>query len=124
MNQRWLLAVAFACSSTKHEPQQPAPGYDPTNVPVAPAPNPTRVPVAPDPDPTKVPVAPPPSHADHPAASACPRSQPKACPATEPNVNHPCTTKGLQCTYGSGCCPPIYECNSAGVFEAHFRRCT
>jgi hypothetical protein len=115
MEKRWLVVVAFACSSTRHEPHEPAPahGYDPTTVPVAPAP-----------DPTKVPVAPPPRPIDHPAAAACPRTQPKACPATEPNVNHPCTTKGLQCTYGSGCCPPIYVCNGAGVFEAHFTHCT
>jgi hypothetical protein len=111
-----LLAVVVACSSTKHERREPAParGFDPTSVPVAPAQDPTSVPVAPAPRPVA-----------HPAAGACaPRSQPKACPATQPNINHPCATKGLQCTYGASCCPPVYVCNSAGVFEARFVHCS
>jgi hypothetical protein len=104
MGKRWLIVVVVACSSPKHEPREPARDYDPTSVPVAPKPDPTSVPVAP-------------------APACAPRSQPKACPATEPNINHPCSPKGLQCTYGTSCCPPIYVCNGAGVFEAQFVHC-
>jgi hypothetical protein len=102
MGNRWLLVVVLGCSSPKHEPVR-----DPMSVPVAPRTDPTRVPVAP-----------------HEKQACAPRSQPKACPATEPNINHPCAPKGLQCTYGPSCCPPVYVCNSAGLFEARFVHCT
>lgn len=105
---RWMLVVMLACSSPKHEPVR-----DPMSVPVAPAS-----------DPTKVPVAPKETPLSHPVAPACaPPVLAKGCPATEPNVNQPCAPKGLQCSYGPSCCPPVYVCNK-GVFEAHFTRCS
>jgi len=58
------------------------------------------------------------------ATPACaPKPQPKACPATEPNINHPCSPKGIECTYAAGCCPPVYVCNKTGHFEARFTSC-
>lgn len=49
---------------------------------------------------------------------------PKGCPATPPNVNHPCSPKGIECTYVAGCCPsPVYVCDKHGHFEARFMRC-
>ena len=57
-------------------------------------------------------------------ARSCPaRPQPKGCPAKEPNVNHPCKPKGIECTYAAGCCPIVYACDKTGHFEARFSRC-
>ena len=60
-----------------------------------------------------------------PSAPTCPQKPlPKGCPATAPNVNHPCSHKGLECTYAPGCCPsPVYVCNASRHFEARFTRC-
>lgn len=47
---------------------------------------------------------------------------PAGCPATEPNVNRPCDAEGVQCVYGTSCCPFVYVCNN-GAFEAWFTSC-
>ncbi len=59
-----------------------------------------------------------------PDAPKCPQQvNPKGCPAEQPNVNHPCSPKGVECTYEPGCCPPLYVCNKTGHFEARFQSC-
>jgi hypothetical protein len=70
----------------------------------------------------------PPAHETAPTAhepASCPQKPlPKGCPASEPNVNHPCSRKGIECTYAPGCCPsPVYVCNASLHFEARFTRC-
>jgi len=61
---------------------------------------------------------------DAPSAPQCPQKpRPAGCPATEPNVNHPCSPKGIECTYAPGCCPIVYVCDKTGHFEARFSRC-
>jgi len=50
------------------------------------------------------------------------RRNPAGCPATEPNINRPCDAEGVQCVYGTSCCPPMYVCTD-GAFEAWLTHC-
>jgi hypothetical protein len=104
----------------KHAPK-PAPKPKPTRPlpkPTRPAPEPTR----PVPEPTPTPVISTPV-IPTPGRRQCTQPpNPAGCPATEPNVNRPCDAEGVQCVYGTSCCPFVYVCNK-GAFEAWFTSC-
>src|SRR5687768_17534613 len=93
-----LLAAVFACRSAS--PEQRAPQTPPSQTTAAPdtspAAEPARSPVPPD---AGVPVQPLTPSAKTEAPTCPPRTQPAKCPATEPNVNRPCSPKGIECTY-------------------------
>ena len=120
-----LLVVVVACRSAPDQraPAAPSPQTSP-GAGTLPAGEPSPPPALPD---AAEPVVQPPEApalATKPEPAACaPRTQPAKCPATEPNVNRPCSPKGIECTYAPGCCPPVYVCNKKGRFEAHFTRC-
>lgn len=57
-----------------------------------------------------------------PKAACAAKPNPAGCPATEPNINARCKKNGLECTYGTSCCPPLYVCNKL-KFEARFQSC-
>ena len=96
-----LVMVAIACGTPKSPsnkaPERSAPADAGLDAPVAP-------------------VAP--------TLPKCPaKPNPKACPATEPNINAACKPNRLECTYGAGCCPTVYACNQL-KFEARFTSCS
>jgi hypothetical protein len=106
---RWVAVLLVACSSSSPPPAHAVPVPPPV---VQPPPDAAR-PI----DAARHPDAPP-------DAPKCPlQPNPPKCPAEQPNVNHPCTPKGIECIYEPGCCPPIYVCNKTGHFEAHFQSC-
>ncbi|HEY5946899.1 MAG TPA: hypothetical protein VIV40_15455 [Kofleriaceae bacterium] len=117
-----VLCVVIACRHSSPEPKR-APVAEPAPSRRAPPPEAT-VPAQPAAAP-----APPTPVVKQPVAqstvepSCPPKVQPKGCPATQPNVNHPCSPKGMECTYAAGCCPPVFACNKTGHFEARFTRC-
>ena len=119
------LVIIVACSSRSSRPAAPAP---------APAAGPPSAPAAKPVPPARDAAAPvhaqgsgsaAPASAVQTADTSCPlKPLPKGCPATPPNVNHPCSPKGIECTYVAGCCPsPVYVCDKHGHFEARFTRC-
>ncbi len=99
----------------KPKATQPKPKPTPKPTPIAPTPVPPT-PVIPTPL-FPSPIAPSPGQPGcrHPA-------NPAGCPAKEPNVNRPCDAEGVQCIYGTSCCPFIYVCKN-GAFEAWFQTC-
>ncbi|MBA3504028.1 MAG: hypothetical protein M4D80_26390 [Myxococcota bacterium] len=105
-------------------PKKRAPKRTPTRKPIPPRPEPKPTPFAPTPFvPTPVvptPVVPTPVT---PPVKRCTQPpNPAGCPAKEPNINRPCDVDGVQCVYGTSCCPPLYVCNN-GAFEAWFTSC-
>ena len=110
-----VILLLAACHSTPKQQPKPEPQRESQPEPKS----------EPRPEPKPEPPPEPPHAAkQEPAASKCPRKpQPDACPASEPNINHPCKPKGLACTYAEGCCPPVYVCNKTGHFEARFTSC-
>ncbi len=119
--------VVDAAPASKKHPPKPKP--KPTQTPVWTAPKPTP---KPNPKPTPKPVIPtpvvptpviPPPVIPPPVRPRCTQpANPAGCPATEPNINHPCDIEGVHCVYGTSCCPPIYVCTD-GAFEAWFSHC-
>ncbi|MBA3394382.1 MAG: hypothetical protein H0T89_17180 [Deltaproteobacteria bacterium] len=108
------LVVVTACGNPRSpQPSVPEPRVEPTDTKTS-----GRVePATPTPDDRVTPAAP------KPAARTCAaKPNPAGCPASEPNIAAPCTKKGLECTYGTSCCPPVYVCNQR-QFEAHFQSC-
>jgi hypothetical protein len=119
-----IALIVVACSSKSPGPAAPSGGTSAQTEPSAPA--------SVAPTETARPAAPPAAIAEAPSKSppvtseaSCPaKPLPKGCPVTAPNVNHPCSSKGIECTYVPGCCPsPVYVCNKKGRFEARFTRC-
>jgi outer membrane biosynthesis protein TonB len=140
-----VVAVRFGCKDSPLEaPAQPIVDAGIADAPVdgaamlpdaAPtpkkqAPKPKRKPTAtrpePKPTPKPPPVVPPPvvtpPVVSPPVKRCTQRPNPAGCPASEPNINRPCDADGVQCVYGTSCCPPVYVCNN-GAFEAWFTSC-
>jgi len=113
-----LAAVlATSCGGPKTQPPEPAASTAAAPEPATPRPSDAAsdVPDAAIDAPAAVVVVPPPTCSGTP--------NPKGCPATEPNINRPCSTKGVECSYSARCCGvPLYVCTK-NHFEARFIGC-
>ena len=116
----FVLVAITACGGKKAQPTEPAAPTKSDGAgtsPEGPAPAATSDDVSPV-SPKAEPIA-----APTPATPQCEaKANPPGCPATEPNINARCKKNGLECTYGTSCCPPLYVCNKL-KFEARFQSC-
>ena len=111
-------AAALVQDAPPPPPKKPPPRRTPTKV--APKPKPVVTKPA-----VPAPVIPPPTPQVTPApvGRQCVQPpNPAGCPATEPNINRPCDVEGVQCVYGTSCCPFLYVC-AGGAFEAWLSHC-